>query len=249
MTVVSPFTAPVWTLPSPLSIGLPPVWGASYHRDRVPARGPVLEWENDGVNVVLAPPLHTRVAAMLADPDGNSVTIDDARRELGFTGLPLVDYGASMSVRFYCSGFSPLLTLRPGVVQELQRSLEHVAHGIGAHARFLLHQWQRSIAALAAVDDDGHAVVRGAFVGTPGLIGEVAFTPRVWTVREGLPTSVYFQRSGGVLRVLALGLSPDWTGLLNRVTTPSGAARRPGEYAPPAPPWTPPVYGLDITGE
>lgn len=239
MTVVSPFTAPVWTAPAPGSIGLPPVWGASYHRDDVPERG---EPGSYGL-------LTSRLAVMLADLDSNSVDIDRVRAVLWITGPSLVDYGASMSVRFYAGGGGDV---RFGVVAELAAALAAVAHNIGGQATGLMHQWQRSIAALAAVDDDGHAVVRGlALPPSPGIILETANVPRVWTVREGLPTSVYFQRSGGVVRVLSVALCADWTRrLIDRVNTPSGAVRRNGDaYRPPAPPWTPPVYGLDITGE
>ena len=241
------------------------MWGASYHRDDVPERG---EPGSYGL-------LTSRLAVMLADLDSNSVDIDRVRAVLGITGPSLVDYGASMSVRFYAGGGGDV---RFGVVAELaaaratvahnigggqatalmhqwQRSiaaLAAVAHNIGGQATGLMHQWQRSIAALAAVDDDGHAVVRGlALPPSPGIILETANVPRVWTVREGLPTSVYFQRSGGVVRVLSVALCADWTRrLIDRVNTPSGAVRRNGDaYRPPAPPWTPPVYGLDITGE
>lgn len=239
MTIVSPFTAPVWSFPSRYPVGLPPVWGASYHRDDVPERGVPGPY---GL-------LTSRLAAMLADLDGNSVDIDRVRAELGVTGPTLVDYGASMSVRFFAGGGGDV---RFGVVAELAFALATVARNIGGQATGLMHQWQRSIAALAAVDDDGHAVVRGlALPPSPGIILETANVPRVWTVREGLPTSVYFQRSGGVVRVLSVALCADWPRrLIDRVSTPSGAVRRNGDaYRPPAPPWTPPVYGLDITGE
>ena len=226
----------------------PPVWGASYHRDNVPARGAPSAF----------PRLQLRLSQMVADP-AQRMSMRDLAAAFGVSCLDPSEYGATMDLQLYADSYGTASPeARPGVPAELGAALTTVrAGGFAGAWPELLHQWFRSLAALAAWREPGVPVVRGG--------GAYGFN--AWTVREGLPTSVYFTREAGtpgVVRVVGLGLSPDWPRLCDRVTTSgrptvNGFAADGHVAAVSAPPvgrvfpplvWTtPPTYGLDIAGE